>query len=167
MKKTSPLRVWMNQAVRKISNCRTALAIHRDVIGLVKDGTSAPTLLHDAAMLLAEARAKLEIEKVKFDIWMAKQRREVRRVIKEERAYSRDVHELAPSGKVGRKPSSDIKEVEIKDRIIISAAYLSRKEVLATLGRILESADKAYFKTLDVRALMIMSLNKVINKGRE
>jgi len=166
MPKVLPLKKWIADAIVRIKKCRTALAINRDTTGLFKDGREATTLIHDAAMLVAEARAKLKIEETNFDVWMAAQRRLKRKELRKIFADAYRTWEMAPKKYEirGPKPPTEIKETDVKDEILTSPEYSKRKEVITRLSYILEAAEKAYFKPLDTRASMIMSLNKLVNR---
>ena len=161
--KKNALTKWMTSAVKRIKDCRSRLAVSRDVAGLFKDGRGSTELIHDAAMLVSEARHKLEIYKTKFDIWMAKQRRLQRDVVHQEYHDKTRVWKDSPTGVRGFKPREP-KETDVKDKILSSPEYLKHKEVLAKLAYILEAAEKAYFKPLDIRSSMIMSLNKLVTR---
>lgn len=121
--------------------------------------------MHDAAMLLAEARTKLEIAEAKFDIWMAKQRRVVRRQLLIEREQEKFVYCNAPSPeKRNMAKPQEVKEQEVKDTILMKEEYRKRREEIATIKYTLEAAEKAYFRPMDIRSSMIMSLNKIVNR---
>jgi hypothetical protein len=166
-KGTSPqsTKAWAKSAIERIKDARGALAIHRDPLGLIKQGSEAPTLMHDAAMLLAQARTKLEIAEVQFDIWMAKQRKAVREKLSIQREQEKFVYRNAPAPeKRNMAKPIDLKEAEVKDTIIQMEEYRKRREEIVTIKYTLEAADKAYFKPMDIRASMIMSLNKIVNR---
>jgi hypothetical protein len=162
---TKSTKAWAKSAIERIKNARGILSIHRDTVGLIKQGSEAPTLMHDAAMLLAQARTKLEIAEIKFDIWMARQRRVVREQLLIQREKDKFVYTHAPTPeKRNMAKPAEVKEAEVKDEILMMEDYRKRREEICTLKYTLEIAEKAYFKPMDTRASMIMSLNKIVNR---
>lgn len=139
------------------------LAIHRDTIGLISQGTTAAQLNHDAGMVLAEAERKLETAQASFDIWLAQKRRKIRDEMIIERKEQLRGWYLQPDTKRGHKPG-EVKDYEVKDKIMCLKAYREWRQLLADLRAIKTMADKAYFSPTDRRCHLIMNLSKLINR---
>lgn len=165
MKKDTSQKLHRNpfavKVEKEVEGARDAFALSRDVIGLISAGLSAAQRTHDGGKLLAKAHLKKEIAEARFDIWLAKQRIKVRQILTQERTMKLRTYVLSPASKRGFKPSEP-KEREVDDYIKSTAMYRRWREEIADLKYAVMMADKAYFKPLDARCNLIMSLNKVV-----
>ena len=146
---------------KKVGEAREAFAISRDAVGLISAGMQAAQATHDGGKLLAEATKKRDIAKAHFDICLSRQRSRVREVLYEDRVVALKTYLLSPATKRGFKPSEP-KEREIEDYIKQTKAYRKWREELVDLEYAVNLAKEAYFKPLDQRCSLIMSLNKIV-----
>lgn len=165
MKKDTSQKLHRNafavEVERKVDEARDAFAISRDAVGLITAGRAAAQKTHDGGKLLAQATKKRDIAKAHFDIWMAKQRTKVRGILLAEREPALKTYILSPASKRGFKPTEP-KQGEIDDYIKSTRIYRKWREDLADLEYALNLAKDAYFKPLDQRCTLIMSLGKIV-----
>jgi hypothetical protein len=154
---------FCEKAIEEILGARGAFALSRDVAGRVEESLTATQGTHDAARLLCDAKKRLAMATSQFEIWMAKQKRKVKKVLLKQHEHDLRVYNMAPASKKGTRPA-EVKEGDVKNYIMSTKTYRLWKEEIDNLEYVAELADKAYFKPMESRCQLIMNLNKLVTR---